>query len=301
MAAAYLKNKTGLYTNTNTPDAAHQLDAEAVAAQVIYTRTNTKSCFWGGGKSDRVPNTFRGAMGLLQAARWKTTSDKEIASLEEFGVFNLVPIPLGKKGDITISQKDYTEDAIQRCGMEGCNSAYILEVGPELPLNQPEENLLNEEEKRRYQGITGAVYVFCTSRYLPASTDVSITYKQGSFRLVDVSDANWGNNPGSGWSTSSYIMMKANAPIGFKVGLQGLTVQSTMEAELVAEALAMKEAVFCPNMILKLGFGESFVSVPLYIDNTLALHIAGNRTYSPRLKHIALRYYFVEIITGGRE
>ena len=32
----------GLYTNTETPDTAHQLDTEAVAVKVIYTMTNTK-------------------------------------------------------------------------------------------------------------------------------------------------------------------------------------------------------------------------------------------------------------------
>ena len=37
---------------------------------------------------------------------------------------------------------------------------------------------------------------------------------------------------------------------------------------------------------------RAFGSVPLYIDNTSALHVAGNHTYSPRAKHIALRYYF---------
>ncbi|CAM9765973.1 unnamed protein product, partial [Ascophyllum nodosum] len=50
--------------------------------------------------SDRLPNTFKKAMGLPQAARWKTASDKEITSLEERGVFNLVPItsvPAGHK------------------------------------------------------------------------------------------------------------------------------------------------------------------------------------------------------------
>ena len=31
-------------------------------------------------------------MGLPQAARWKTISDKEIACLKKHGVFNLVPI-----------------------------------------------------------------------------------------------------------------------------------------------------------------------------------------------------------------
>ena len=96
-------------------------------------------------------------------------------------------------------------------------------------------------------------------------------------------------------------MTVANAPIIFKVGLQGLTAQPTMEAELVAAALTMKEeAVFCSNMMSELGFGESFGSVPLHIDNTSALYIAGNHTYIPRAKHIALRYYFFvqELVEG---
>ena len=58
-------------------------------------------------------------------------------------------------------------------------------------------------------------------------------------------------------------------------------------------ALTMKEAVFCSNMMLELGFKEGFGSVPLDINNTSAFHVAGNRTYSPRAKHIALRYLFV--------
>ena len=87
--------------------------------------------------------------------------------------------------------------------------------------------------------------------------------------------------------------MLANTPISFQVGLQGLTAQSTTEAELVVAALTMTEAVFCSNMILELGFDESFGSMPPYIDNTSALHVAGNRIYSPRAKHIALMSLFV--------
>ena len=62
--------------------------------------------------------------------------------------------------------------------------------------------------------------------------------------------------------------MLANAPISFKVGLQGLTSQSTMEAKLVAVALTIKEAVFCSNTMLELEFNESFRSVPIYSDIT---------------------------------
>ena len=91
--------------------------------------------------------------------------------------------------------------------------------------------------------------------------------------------------------TPSYIEALTDAPTIFKVGLQGLTAQSTMEAELVAAALAMKdEAVLCSNTMSGLGFGENFGSVPLHTDNMSALHIADNRTYIPRAKHIALRY-----------
>ena len=102
--------------------------------------------------------------------------------------------------------------------------------------------------------------------------------------------------------TPSYIVTLTDAPTIFKVGLQGLTAQSTMETELVAAALAMKDgAVFCSNTMSGLGFGESFDSVQLHIDNTSALHIVDNCTYLPRAKHIELRYYFfVQELVGGK-
>ena len=57
-----------IYTNTDTPDTAHQLDAKTVPAEVAYTRTNTQPSCSGGGESDRVPNTFIEAVGLPEAA-----------------------------------------------------------------------------------------------------------------------------------------------------------------------------------------------------------------------------------------
>ena len=95
--------------------------------------------------------------------------------------------------------------------------------------------------------------------------------------------------------------MFSYGPISFKVSIQGLAAQPAMEAELVAAALTTKEAVFSSNMMLELGFREGFGSVPLCIDNTSALHVAGNCTYSPRAKHIALRYFFVqELVEEGK-
>ena len=50
----------------------------------------------------------------------------------------------------------------------------------------------------------------------------------------------------------------------------------------------MKEAVVCSNMMVELGFEKGFSSVPVYLDNTSALYVDGNRIYSPQEKHIEL-------------
>ena len=87
-------------------------------------------------------------------------------------------------------------------------------------------------------------------RYLVGPVNFPITYKWGGCKLTTYTDANWGGNPDNGKSTSSYIVMLANGPISFKARLQSLTAQSIMEAELVAAATAMKESLFCRNMIM---------------------------------------------------
>ena len=79
----YKLRQLGRYSNTDTPETGHQLDAEVVPAEVTCTTTNTQPSSSGGGESDRVPSTSKKVMGLPQAARWKTASEKEIASLEK--------------------------------------------------------------------------------------------------------------------------------------------------------------------------------------------------------------------------
>ena len=102
--------------------------------------------------------------------------------------------------------------------------------------------------------------------------DFTITYKPGSVKLTAFLDANLGNNSDNGKSTFSYLVFLTDAPISFKVGLQGLTAQSAMEAELATAALTINKAVFFSNMVKELVFVTCFDSVPLHLDNTSALN-----------------------------
>ena len=235
-------------------------------------------------------------------------------------------------GTLPISQEAYCKSILERFGMSDCKPTSTPGYGSEISNNQPEDTLLNEEETRKYQGIVGSLMYIAqvlrygityatgqmarpmakpskvhmvaakhTLRYRAGTTNFSITYKKGGFELAAFSDSNWANNPDNGKSTPSYVTMLANAPMSFRSGLQGLTAMSTMEAELVASTLAMKEAVFCSNMLTELGFGKEFAQMPVYCDNTATLHALGNRSFSSRSKHIALQLFFIrELVTDGR-
>ncbi|CAM9437641.1 unnamed protein product [Hapterophycus canaliculatus] len=51
----------------------------------------------------------------------------------------------------------------------------------------------------------------------------------------------------------------------------------------------------------ELGFGKEFAQLPLYCDNTATLHALGNRSFSSRTKHIALRFFFIrKLVTEGK-
>ena len=114
-----------------------------------------------------------------------------------------------------------------------------------LSNQQPDETLLDEEEKKRYQSTVGClmyvsqvlrydiVYAIGqlarptakpskihmvaakhTLRYLAGTTDLSITYKKGGFKLGVLLDFNWANHPDNGKPTSCYLSMLCDAPIG---------------------------------------------------------------------------------------
>ena len=89
------------------------------------------------------------------------------------------------------------------------------------------------------------------------------------------------------------IRDRSRAPVSFESGVQSLTAMSTMKADLVASALAMKEVVFGSNKMTELGFGKEFVQVPLHIDNTATLRVIGNRAFTSRTKHFALRFFYI--------
>ena len=96
--AALLEQRTlhnlrslALYTNLETQDTAHHLNNASLFAEYVSVSTASAGNYSGGGDKLKVPNIFKGAMALPQAARWKAAAEKKTASLKEEGVYELVP------------------------------------------------------------------------------------------------------------------------------------------------------------------------------------------------------------------
>lgn len=128
--------------------------------------------------------------------------------------------------------------------------------------------------------------------YLTGSTNAFITYKQGWVKLAAFSDANKGNSPDMAQMMPSYIVMLANGSISLEVRRQCFIAYSTMDAELVAAGLTLKEAVFCMNKIQELDSRLDSTVSP-FISNTRFCFCCRNRIYSSRPKNIALRFFFI--------
>ena len=137
--------------------------------------------------------------------------------------------------------------------------------------------------------MTAAKHALC---YLRGTTGQPIVYKRGKFRMVSYTDALFEADPDHRKSTTGYLFFLGGGLISFGSKTQSLTAQSTVESELQALSYGAREAVYFSNFLMELGF-RTFFSVPINSDSTGALSVAGNAMFSSRIKHIALRLFFV--------
>ena len=71
-----------------------------------------------------------------------------------------------ERGTLTISQGTYSKSMLERFGMSECTPTNTPGYGHEISNQQHDETLLDEEEKKRYQGIVGCLmYVSQVLRY----------------------------------------------------------------------------------------------------------------------------------------
>ena len=137
-------------------------------------------------------------------------------------------------------------------------------------------------------------YVFSTS-------DFGITFQRGSgLELVAFADADYASKATDRRSVSGGAIMCAGACVCWFSRTQKCVTLSTTEAEYVALADTIKEAMFMRYVwsFIFPGFGE--VCMTVFEDNEGAKHLAQNPKCTSNSKHIDVRHHFLrELIFKG--
>jgi hypothetical protein len=129
-------------------------------------------------------------------------------------------------------------------------------------------------------------------RYLKGTTDLGLLYRKDAGTLRGYSDSDYAGDPVKRRSTSGFVFQHASGAITWGSKLQTTVAASTCEAELIAGARAVKEALYLRKVLFDLS--GKWQAIPIMMDNQSALVLIKNPAAGAqnRTKHIDVAYNF---------
>lgn len=129
-------------------------------------------------------------------------------------------------------------------------------------------------------------------RYLKHTIHYKIVYsKTTKIEVTGYTDSDYAGCIDTRKSTSGYVFILANSPVTWKSQKQNVVAQSTTEAEYLALALGVKEALWLKHFLRELGINISTVKIG--VDNQSAIKLTQAQQLHNRTKHIDVKVHFV--------
>lgn len=137
-------------------------------------------------------------------------------------------------------------------------------------------------------------------RYIKGTQNYKLVYtRDASFKVKGFCDSDFAADLAKRRSITGFIFTVGGNVVSWKSSLQHAVALSTTEAEYVALAEAVKEAVWLKGIVEELGLKPDCAEV--FCDSQSALALSKNQVFHERTKHIDLRLHFVgHIIAQGR-
>ncbi|KAM1105537.1 hypothetical protein ACFX13_002546 [Malus domestica] len=140
-------------------------------------------------------------------------------------------------------------------------------------------------------------------RYLHGTRDVGLCFQRSdsSFEnfVVGYVDSDYAGDLDKRRSTTGYLFTMAKWPVSWRSTLQSTVALSTMEAEYMAIAEAVNEAIWIHGLIKNLGIYQK--QVELHCDSQSVIHLSKYQVYHSRTKHIDVRFHFIREILSKRK
>ncbi|CAI7907423.1 unnamed protein product, partial [Closterium sp. NIES-53] len=133
--------------------------------------------------------------------------------------------------------------------------------------------------------------------YLVSTPTIGLIYyksKTTTPKLIGYVDADHAGDPNNRRSRTGYIYhLEPIGPISWQSSKQELIALSSAEAEYIALCSATKEGLYLRKLLEEVKLAQ-LPSFSLFCDNQSAIRIANKNGFANRMKHIALRYFFVK-------
>jgi hypothetical protein len=135
-------------------------------------------------------------------------------------------------------------------------------------------------------------------RYLAGTATYGITYGGGS-ELLSYCDADYAGDTDTRRSTTGYVFILNGGAISWSSRRQQTVAASTTEAEYMAAAHAVKEALWLRKLLqdVRIPIG----TVTIKADNQSAIKLLKNPISSVRSKHIDVIYHFARERVARKE
>ena len=230
---------------------------------------------------------------------------------------------------LTIKQARMTGDLVARYGMQDAQPKCIpLTVGTQLTKATDDSQLLDKEQYGYAELVGSLLYLsVCTRpdiaqavgalsrfmsqptmqhwmaakgvlRYLSGTVNLGISYGHVVAPLVGYCDADFAGDLDTRRSTTGYVFMLNGGAISWSSRRQPTVAVSTAEAEYMAAAHAIKEALWLRKLFADLHVPVS--AIDLRSDNQAAIALLKNPIASNRSKHIDVLHHFArERVTRG--
>jgi len=234
-------------------------------------------------------------------------------------------------GSIFISQTQYILKILERFQMHNCTPV-ATPMDSHVKLTKTPESESYPEIKLVYQHMIGSLMYpgICTRpdisfpvqtlsqfnlnpgpphltavkrvfRYLCGTVNLGIKYKYDRHSNIELlSDSDWANSPDNRRSVTGYLSMLAGGVVTWSSKKQPTTALSSMEAEYMALASAVREALWLRNMLTELGYSSS-LPTHISVDNHGTILFAQNSGFHARSKHIDVRHHFIRERITSRE
>ena len=127
-------------------------------------------------------------------------------------------------------------------------------------------------------------------RYLVGTTNYTLCYGGSDLRLQGYTDADWAGDLDERKSTSAFVFVLNGGAISWRSKKQEMIALSTMEAEYIAAAAAVQEAVWLRSLLISLEVvPHADDPITLHSDSMSAIDYSKDSKFHGRTKHIEIK------------